>query len=170
MSCSTNTSSARHLWEPQRGLWAAEQHPAHTGVHFCPGQPCKDVLSLTLRLQCDLRVILSREAFWITPQEISAGFVLFSERHKPDVLHSKWLSGFCFCCTGSFITSCQPGERDTGKERRVWQKWKCEKNNWKSFTKSEIWKRLRRKCTARLKKTLGCTSHGKRFYKTAKRR
>lgn len=70
----------------------------------------------------------SREAFWNkTPQEIRTGFVLLSARHKPDVLHSKWLSSFCFCWMGSFITSCQPGERDTGKERSMWQKWKCEK-------------------------------------------
>lgn len=42
------------------------------------------------------------------------------------------------------------------------------KNNWKSFTKTEIWSRLRRKCTARWKKALRCTSGGKRFYKTDK--
>lgn len=121
----------------------------------------------------DLNVIeessWAERLFGITPQEISTGFVLFSARHKPDVLHSKWLSSFCFCWTGSFITSCQPGERDTSKERSMWQKRKCEKNNRKSFTKTEIWARLRRKCTARWKTALRCTSDGKRFYKRAKR-
>lgn len=153
------------------GSHGPEKCGAHTPVHFWSEQHQKDVLSFTLRLQWDLFKSHPEQRCFlgITPREISAGSVLFSARHKPDVLHGKWLSGFLFLLNGlvyNQLPARREGHWQREKDVTEVESVKKKPNKLKILYKAWDLNKAERgkKCAARRRKALRCTSGGKKGF------